>query len=237
MCPQPQGPILRCLISELFLCSSWILLALSYTAHVLFVIHFHYVFIIFKWFGCQVIPALNRICWPKSLSPHNKTQMSRSKCNYLLFLFPEIWYDGRWESWCVSFLAAGLREFSLAVIFYQLSAESADHILCVLFSVQVYPTSVRSTGVGIASAVARIGGILCPVVAVSLVHGCHQATAIILFELVIFFSGMAVCFFPFETSGRGLDNSNSSTGWNKWYTLRSTDLLIHPVPFFINCWL
>jgi hypothetical protein len=77
--------------------------------------------------------------------------------------------------------------------------------LCLFY--QIYPTSVRATGIGVASSVGRIGGILCPLVAVALVHGCHQTIALLLFELVIFLSGLAVCFFPFETTGCKLSDA------------------------------
>ncbi|XP_029121638.1 organic cation/carnitine transporter 7 isoform X2 [Elaeis guineensis] len=76
-----------------------------------------------------------------------------------------------------------------------------------IYAPEVYPTSVRATGVGIASSVGRIGGIICPLVAVGLVHGCHQAGAILLFESVILLSGLATLFLPLETSGRALTDS------------------------------
>ncbi|XP_028125811.1 organic cation/carnitine transporter 7 isoform X3 [Camellia sinensis] len=78
-----------------------------------------------------------------------------------------------------------------------------------IYAPEIYPTSVRATGVGVASSVGRIGGMVCPLVAVSLVHGCHQTTAVVLFELVIFLSGISVLFFPFETKGRELSDSMS----------------------------
>ncbi|PKA50659.1 Organic cation/carnitine transporter 7 [Apostasia shenzhenica] len=76
-----------------------------------------------------------------------------------------------------------------------------------VYAPEIYPTSLRTTGVGTASSVGRIGGMLCPLVAVALVHSCHQTIAIMLFELVLFLSGMAVFFFPLETSGRELSDS------------------------------
>ena len=51
---------------------------------------------------------------------------------------------------------------------------------------------------------------LCPLVAVGLVHGCHQTASIVLFEIVIFFSGICVVLFPFETKGRELSDTVSS---------------------------
>lgn len=76
------------------------------------------------------------------------------------------------------------------------------------FFLQIYPTSVRTTGLGVASSVGRIGGMVCPLVAVGLTHGCHQTIAIILF-VVIALSGFAVVLFPMETKGKELKNTLS----------------------------
>ncbi|KAJ6296486.1 hypothetical protein OIU77_005546 [Salix suchowensis] len=80
-----------------------------------------------------------------------------------------------------------------------------------IYAPEVYPTAVRATGAGVASAVGRIGGMLCPLVAVGLVTGCHLKEAIILFEVVIVISAACVLFFPFETSGRELRDSLASS--------------------------
>ncbi|KAK8913655.1 Organic cation/carnitine transporter 7 [Platanthera zijinensis] len=87
---------------------------------------------------------------------------------------------------------------------------SGSFVVIYVYAPEIYPTSLRTTGVGTASAVGRIGGMLCPLVAVALVDGCHQTAALLLFELVLFLSGMAVIFFPLETSGKGLADSVSS---------------------------
>ncbi|KAF5739201.1 organic cation/carnitine transporter 7-like [Tripterygium wilfordii] len=76
-----------------------------------------------------------------------------------------------------------------------------------IYAPEIYPTSVRSFGVGVASSIGRIGGMVCPLVAIGLVHGCHQTASIILFEVVIFLSGICVSLFPFETKGRDLSDS------------------------------
>ncbi|VAH35881.1 unnamed protein product [Triticum turgidum subsp. durum] len=86
---------------------------------------------------------------------------------------------------------------------------SASFTIVYIYAPEIYPTSVRTTGIGVASSVGRIGGILCPLVAVALVHNCHQTTAILLFELVVFLSGVAVMFFPFETKGCRLNDTES----------------------------
>ncbi|AQK65298.1 Organic cation/carnitine transporter 7 [Zea mays] len=85
---------------------------------------------------------------------------------------------------------------------------SASFTIVYIYAPEIYPTAVRTTGIGIASSVGRIGGILCPLVAVALVHSCQQTTAILLFELVIFLSGLAVSFFPFETKGCRLNDTD-----------------------------
>ncbi|KAM7480720.1 hypothetical protein LguiB_005303 [Lonicera macranthoides] len=84
---------------------------------------------------------------------------------------------------------------------------SATFTVACIYAPEVYPTSVRATGVGIATAVGRIGGMVCPLVAVGLVSGCHQTAAVVVFEVVIFLSGLSVLFFPFETKGRELTDS------------------------------
>lgn len=63
---------------------------------------------------------------------------------------------------------------------------------------------MRTTGVGIATGMARIAGMICPLVAVGLVSGCHQMGAISLFEVVIILCGLSVLLFPIETKGRKL---------------------------------
>ncbi|PKA51437.1 Organic cation/carnitine transporter 7 [Apostasia shenzhenica] len=81
--------------------------------------------------------------------------------------------------------------------------------LCI-YAPEIYPTSLRSSGYGTASAMGRIGGIISPLVAVALVDGCHQAEAVLLFEIVIVLSAIAVAFFPLETKGRNLSDTMES---------------------------
>ncbi|XP_071725438.1 organic cation/carnitine transporter 7-like [Rutidosis leptorrhynchoides] len=78
-----------------------------------------------------------------------------------------------------------------------------------IYAPEIYPTAVRATGVGVASSVGRIGGMICPLVAVYLVDGCHQTAAIVLFEVVIILSGLCVMFFPRETMTQELADTVS----------------------------
>ncbi|XP_031261110.1 organic cation/carnitine transporter 7-like [Pistacia vera] len=76
-----------------------------------------------------------------------------------------------------------------------------------IYAPEIYPTAMRSTSYGVASAVGRVGGMVCPLVAVGLVTGCHQTVAVILFEVVIVVAIASALLFPFETKGRELRDS------------------------------
>lgn len=52
----------------------------------------------------------------------------------------------------------------------------------------------------------RIGGMICPYVAVALVQGCHETAAIGMFEVIIFLSGVSILLIPIETKGRDLSD-------------------------------
>ena len=75
------------------------------------------------------------------------------------------------------------------------------------FKWQVYPTDIRATAVGLTTSIGRIGGMICPLVAVGLVSNCHLAAAVGLLLTVILLSGLSVLFLPFETKGRDLSDS------------------------------
>ncbi|KAL8209409.1 hypothetical protein R6Q57_006141 [Mikania cordata] len=83
---------------------------------------------------------------------------------------------------------------------------SASFIVACIYAPEVYPTNIRATGVGIATAVGRTGGMVCPVVAVGLVSSCSQTLAVVLFEAIILVTGLSVVVLPLETKGRELIN-------------------------------
>lgn len=75
---------------------------------------------------------------------------------------------------------------------------------------QIYPTSVRTTGSGIANSVGRIAGMICPIVAVQFVTGCEIMAAILLFEGILIVSGLSIVLFPTETKGQQLSDTVAS---------------------------
>ncbi|KDP45839.1 hypothetical protein JCGZ_17446 [Jatropha curcas] len=88
----------------------------------------------------------------------------------------------------------------------------ATFTVACIYCPELYPTSVRATGYGVASAMGRIGGMVCPLVAVGLVNSCQIEEAIVLFEVIIATSAISVLFFPFETKGRELSDSVAAFG-------------------------
>ncbi|KAG0479478.1 hypothetical protein HPP92_010336 [Vanilla planifolia] len=70
-----------------------------------------------------------------------------------------------------------------------------------IYAPEIYPTFVRSTGFGVANSMGKIGGIITPLVTVGLIDGCHRAAAVIVFECVVFLTGLAAILFPVETKG------------------------------------
>ncbi|PPS02272.1 hypothetical protein GOBAR_AA18391 [Gossypium barbadense] len=115
--------------------------------------------------------------------------------------------------------------FGLAFIFLLplLTRQSAVLTTCLLFGArmnamatftvasiyapELYPTSVRTTGAGVASAVGRIGGMVCPLVSVALVNACHQTEAIAIYLAVIVVSLVCIQLFPYDTKGRELSDT------------------------------
>ncbi|XP_054783600.1 organic cation/carnitine transporter 7 [Prosopis cineraria] len=87
----------------------------------------------------------------------------------------------------------------------------ASFTIVYIYAPEIYPTSVRTTGVGIASSMGRIGGMICPLVAVGLVQDCHQTLVVILFVMVALVSGICVMLFPVETMGRELPDDEPSS--------------------------
>ncbi|KAL2553849.1 Organic cation/carnitine transporter 7 [Forsythia ovata] len=107
---------------------------------------------------------------------------------------------------------------------------SAAFTSLTVYAKEVYPTSARGTGGGLATSMGRIGGMVCPLVAVGLVSSCHQTAAVILFEIIVLVSGLCILLFPFETKGRNLtDITNSLQGFSS-----SDNRFLNSKPFVLE---
>ncbi|KAI7744573.1 hypothetical protein M8C21_015986 [Ambrosia artemisiifolia] len=84
---------------------------------------------------------------------------------------------------------------------------SASFIIVCIYAPEVYPTNLRTTGVGIATAIGRVGGMVCPLIAVGMGSGCHQTVPVILFEITILVSALSVVILPVETKGKELPDT------------------------------
>lgn len=82
--------------------------------------------------------------------------------------------------------------------------------ITVIYCPEIYPTTVRTTGTGIANSIGRIAGMICPIVAVQLVSGCEITAAILLFEVIAVVSGLSVLIFSMETQGQDLPDTVAS---------------------------
>ena len=78
------------------------------------------------------------------------------------------------------------------------------------YTPELYPTALRATGMGIAGAVARLGGLLAPS-AVALVVGADFALAIGLFAALLLVAAVAVARIEVETKGRPLGEVAAET--------------------------
>jgi putative MFS transporter len=72
------------------------------------------------------------------------------------------------------------------------------------YTPELYPTALRATGMGMAGAMARFGGLLAPS-AVALVVGAGFEAAIGLFAALLLVSALAISRIDMETRGRPLD--------------------------------
>ncbi|CAK7345852.1 unnamed protein product [Dovyalis caffra] len=100
---------------------------------------------------------------------------------------------------------SGIR--TTALLFGARMCVAGSFTVFAIYAPELYPTAIRATGAGVASSVGKIGGIICPLVAVGLVTACHLTEAIILFEVAIASSVVCVLLFPVETKGQELSDT------------------------------
>ncbi|KAL8488215.1 hypothetical protein ACS0TY_024487 [Phlomoides rotata] len=104
----------------------------------------------------------------------------------------------------IPLLAQQSEILTTSVLFGARALVSATFIVACIYAPEVYPTNVRGTAVGVASAIGRIGGMICPLIAVGLVDGCQQTYAVLLFQAMMLLSALSVALTPFETGGKNL---------------------------------
>ena len=79
------------------------------------------------------------------------------------------------------------------------------------YTPELYPTELRATGMGVAGAMARFGGLLAPS-AIALVVGAGFGTAIGVFAALLAIAALAVSRIELETRGQPLDFAGHEGG-------------------------
>ncbi|KAG0568457.1 hypothetical protein KC19_6G020900 [Ceratodon purpureus] len=69
------------------------------------------------------------------------------------------------------------------------------------FAPELYPTKLRSTGLGTSNSAGRVGGFLCPFVAIQMMNNGHRILSVTLFSAVPLITSIATLLFPVETKG------------------------------------
>ncbi|KAL6637486.1 hypothetical protein ACP70R_025058 [Stipagrostis hirtigluma subsp. patula] len=124
------------------------------------------------------------------------------------------WFGRKATMWCMLFVCCAFLGplvfhqndlLTTTLLFGARACGTGSSTVLGLYAPEVYPTSMRSTGVGIGIAMGKIGGIVCPLVAVGMLRNCHQMAAVLVFEVVLFLAGVACILFPVETKGRDMD--------------------------------
>ena len=78
--------------------------------------------------------------------------------------------------------------------------------LVALYTPEAFPTPVRSTGAGVCSAMARVSGIVTPLIAIQL-HAVNELYSIVIYSGVAILGAVACTYLPFDTVGRPLADS------------------------------
>ena len=105
----------------------------------------------------------------------------------------------------------------VSIIFYFMSkyAIGAAQLTCMIFTSELYPTPMRSTGVGLSVALARLGGVWAPQINVLSSTLGSIYVPFIIFSVLCLLAGMLCLFLP-ETLNQQLpENLNDAKALNK----------------------
>jgi putative MFS transporter len=108
---------------------------------------------------------------------------------------------------CLVFIAAGQPLLIGAALLGMSFALLGTWGALYAYTPELYPTELRATGMGMAGAMARFGGLLAPS-AVGLIIGAGFEAAIGLFAALLLLSALAIGWIDVETRGRPLDLSS-----------------------------
>ncbi|XP_048404495.1 putative transporter SVOPL isoform X3 [Stegostoma tigrinum] len=102
------------------------------------------------------------------------------------------------------------RSVLTTLLFVLRALVSANFTIIYIYTAEVYPTTIRSLGLGSCSSMARIGAMIAPFVAQVLL-GTWPITALCLFSAVCIICSVLAFTLPIETQGRAMQEINPST--------------------------
>ncbi|XP_067856006.1 putative transporter SVOPL [Heptranchias perlo] len=96
------------------------------------------------------------------------------------------------------------------ILFILRALVSANFTIIYIYTAEVYPTNIRSLGLGSCSSMARIGAMIAPFIAQVLL-GRWPVTALCLFSVVCIICSILAFTLPIETKGRAMQEIKPST--------------------------
>lgn len=102
-------------------------------------------------------------------------------------------------------LGSALRDIFL---FCARSSAMAAFTILYVFAGEIYPTKIRSSGLGVGNAFARVGGITCPLFAVTLIETGHHTFGVLFFVAIACVAVTASSALGVETTGKQLDTDD-----------------------------
>eukprot|EP01026_Neomeris_dumetosa_P050056 TRINITY_DN4381_c0_g1_i1.p1 TRINITY_DN4381_c0_g1~~TRINITY_DN4381_c0_g1_i1.p1 ORF type:complete len:407 (-),score=57.81 TRINITY_DN4381_c0_g1_i1:195-1415(-) len=93
---------------------------------------------------------------------------------------------------------------SVVLFFFSRAFVMASFTIIYIYTPEVYPTYVRTFGLGFFTSLSRIGGLVAPFVSVDLAGNGHAKAAEGILMTLCFISSVFTCLLPIETKGRHL---------------------------------
>ncbi|XP_041114457.1 putative transporter SVOPL [Polyodon spathula] len=159
-------------------------------------------------------------CYCSSFGPSDYHTMLISTLGDIAFVplnIATINVFGRRLSLTISTLVTGIfflllnictTRFGLTVLLFILRAlVSTNFNIVYIYTAEVYPTTMRSVGMGFCNSASRIGGMTAPFIAQVLMSK-SVASALCQFSVACFVCAVAVWFLPIETTGRALQQEH-----------------------------
>ncbi|KAK9784698.1 hypothetical protein WJX73_003774 [Symbiochloris irregularis] len=118
------------------------------------------------------------------------------------------------RKWCISLGLTCIAGFMMALLWFPLSvgllfggraASMGAYTVLFIYTPEVFPTKVRSFGLGLNNSLSRFGAILAPYLAVELARSGHADIAEIIIAAMCLLAAVCASALPLETSGRALE--------------------------------